>query len=290
MASGAKSKNKGKQKKKHRKGRKKDRKLTAKTADRYDLYQRSVNSPETDVDFLTKVFEDLCGRPLRRLREDFCGTGALAAEFISRHEENRVEGFDLDPEPVEWGKKHNFERLGEAAARMNWHLADVRTPADSPPELTIAANFSYWCFKTREELLSYFRSVRSDLTEDGLFVVDLYGGPEALTEMEEVRDIDGAFEYVWDQQSWEPGTGNYHTCIHFRFRDGSELTDAFVYDWRFWNLTELRDVLIDAGFARATSYFEGTDPDDETSGDGNFEPDPVGENCEAWIGYLVAEK
>ena len=42
--------------------KKKDRKLNAKNGDRYDLYQRSVNSPETDVDFLTEVFEDLRGR------------------------------------------------------------------------------------------------------------------------------------------------------------------------------------------------------------------------------------
>ena len=67
------------------------------------------------------------------------------------------------------------------------------------------------------------------------------------------------------------------------------MKDAFTYVWRFWHLTEIRDVMHDAGFGTVEPYFEGTDEDGE-SGDGNFERDPRGENCEAWIGYLVAEK
>ena len=49
-------------------------------------------------------------------------------------------------------------------------------------------------------------------------------------------------------------------------------------------------MLYDAGFADVTSWCEGTDPEDEDEGDGNFELDARGENCEAWIGYLVAAK
>ena len=78
--------------------KKKDRKLNAKNADRYDLYQRSVNSPETDVDFLTEVFEDLRGRPLRHLREDFCGTSLLSAEFLRRSPENTVDPVVVRPD------------------------------------------------------------------------------------------------------------------------------------------------------------------------------------------------
>lgn len=270
--------------------KKKDRRLSAKTADRLDLYQRSVNSPDTDVDFLLETFETLRGRKPRHLREDFCGTANLTAEFLSRDEQNTAEGFDLDPVPVEWGKHRNFGRLGDGISRMTWHLADVRNPSDRSPDLTLAMNFSYWCFHERAELLEYFKGVHADLVEDGLFVLDLFGGPEALTEMEDIRDIDGAFEYVWDQKSWEPGSGKYKCAIHFRFKDGSEMTDAFVYDWRFWHLTELRDILIDAGFKTVNPYFEGTDPDDEEEGDGIFVVDQVGDNCEAWLGYLVAEK
>ena len=288
---GSSTKSKRKNKKAPKSLKKKDRKLNAKNADRFDLYQRSVNSPDTDVDFITRTFEELRGRELRHIREDFCGTANLCAEFLSRDPQNTAEGFDLDPEPMEWGKKNNFGRVSDGMERMTWHLDDVRNRSDRSPELTTAANFSYWCFKTREELLGYFKHTLEDLADDGMFVMDLYGGPEAYTEMEEIREIDGgAFEYAWDQRRWEPGTGNYEAAIHFRFRDGSELFEAFKYDWRFWYLTELRDVLMDAGFKRVSPYFEGDDPDDEEEGDGEFRFDPIGDNCEAWIGYLVAEK
>ena len=105
----------GKGKAKRRKDKKekkaKKAKLTASTADRHDLYQRSVNSPETDVDFTTKTFEVLRGRPARVLREDFYGTAALAAEFLGRDPANRAQGYDLDPEPVEWGRERNFSKV-----------------------------------------------------------------------------------------------------------------------------------------------------------------------------------
>lgn len=292
MTSSTKSRKKDKKDRgKSKKLKKKDRKLSAGTADRYELYQRSVNSPDTDVDFVTETFRTLRGRPLRHVREDFCGTAAFAAEFLSRDPENTAEGFDLDPEPIEWGKRHNFAPKDEGVAgRMTWHEADVRSSADRAPDATVAFNFSYWFFQEREEMLAYFRLIREDLADDGVFFIDLYGGPDAFVEQEEVRDIDGAFDYVWDQKSWEPGTGRYCSAIHFRFNDGTELENAFEYEWRFWHLTELRDVLKDAGFRQVDSYFEGTDPDDPEEGNGEFSLDPIGENCEAWLGYLVAQK
>lgn len=265
--------------------------LTAEGADRHDLYQRSVNSPETDVDFTMRVFEDLRGRPLRRLREDFCGTAALAAEFLSRNPEHRAEGFDLDPLPVQWGKERNFARVDDGLARMDFQLRDVREPSSVAPDMTLAQNFSYFCFKSRKDLLGYFRAVHANLAPDGVFQMDLYGGPDSMVEQQEERDIeDGAFTYVWDQKEYWPATGEYRCAIHFRFRDGTELTDAFEYDWRLWTLPELKDILAEAGFQETRTYFEGTDPDDEESGNGEFEEDPRGENCLAWIGYLVSLK
>ncbi len=271
-------------------GKKRDRKMTAKTADRYELYQRAVNSPEADIDFLEKAYKHYRGKEPKHFREDFCGTSSMCAEWLSRDGDRTAEGFDLDPEPIEWGKLHNFGKVENLDERMTWHLDDVRSKADRRPDVTAAQNFSYWCFHTRKELLGYFTAVREDLADDGVFVLDLYGGPEATTEQEEIRTLGGGIDYVWDQRKYIPATGRYFTAIHFRFRDGSEMTNAFEYEWRYWTINEIRDVLHDAGFADVTTWFEGTDPDDEEEGDGNFEIDEVGENCEAWLGYLVGAK
>lgn len=271
-------------------GRKRDRKMNAKNADRYELYQRAVNSPDADVDFLEKAFRHYRDRAPKHFREDFCGTSALCAEWLSRDPERTAEGFDLDPEPIDWGKRNNFGGVSDGTARMVWHEADVRDAGDEPACITAAQNFSYWFFKTRKELLHYFATVRQHLADDGVFVMDLYGGPDATVEQEEIRELGGGIEYIWDQREFQPATATYFTAIHFRFRDGSEMRNAFEYEWRYWTLNEIRDVLYDAGFSDVTAWFEGTDPDDEDEGDGNFEIDPIGDNCQAWLAYLVAAK
>lgn len=271
-------------------GKKRDRRMNAKNADRYELYQRAVNSPETDIDFLEKAYAHYRDKRPMRFREDFCGTASMCGEWLSRDPERSAEGVDLDPEPIEWGKRHNFTKVKDGTERVEFRLDDVRSPSAHKPDITAAQNFSYWCFKTRKELLDYCKSVRENLADDGIFVMDLYGGPEATVEQEELRSLGGGIEYVWDQREYVPGTGQFLTAIHFRFRDGSELTNAFEYDWRFWHLGEIRDVLYDAGFSDVTTWFEGTDPDDEDEGDGVFEIDERGENCEAWLGYLVSAK
>jgi len=51
---------------------------------------------------------------------------------------------------------------------------------------------------------------------------------------------------------------------------------------------ELRDLLLEAGFSKATVYWEGEDEDGE--GNGEFTPDEKGEADLAWIAYIVAEK
>jgi len=262
--------------------------LTAAGADKYDLYQRAVQSADTDVRFHRRVFKALRGREPLHFREDFCGTGLLSSEWIQLSKRHTAEGFDIDPEPVAWGLAHNFDPLGEAASRYTVHLKDVRSKSRRAPDVRVAQNFSYYCLRERGELLEYFRAARADIADDGIFVIDLYGGGESGNEMEETVRCPG-FHYVWEQASFFPGTGEYVCHIHFRFPDGTQMRRAFTYNWRQWYLTELYDALIDAGFSKVTRFFEGT-AKDGVSGNGNFRPGLRGENCPSWVAYLVAQK
>ena len=281
---------KGRKKKPRKaKGRKKKPKYTAATADKFELYQASVQSPETDVPFLARVYRSLRKKPALHFREDFCGTGLLSSHWIRQSKKHTAEGFDIDPDPVAWGMAHHFDDLGEDAQRYTVHLKDVRAPSHVKPDVRVAQNFSYCCFHTRAEMLEYFRAVHADLADEGIFVMDLHGGPEATEEMEEERDIEEGFTYVWDQDAFWPGTGEYICYILFRFKDGTEKKRAFTYKWRMWYLTELRDILTEAGFSKVTAYFEGTDANGE-DGNGVFRKGVRGENCESWIAYLAGEK
>jgi hypothetical protein len=265
--------------------------FTAATADRYELYQIAVQSPEADLAFLRRVSRRWNRKEPRHMREDFCGTALLCATWAKR-EDCTAEGFDLDPEPLAWGAVHNLEPLGARAARVLLHQKDVRAKSRVAPDIRIAQNFSYWVFQERKDLLEYFRSARADLAAGGLFAIDVYGGPDATDDIEDARRVEGGFTYVWEQARYLPGSGAYTCHIHFRFQDGSEMRRAFTYHWRFWNLPELRDLLLEAGFGRVETWFEQTEASDRRGlGNGSFVLDESGEtssDCAAWVAYLIA--
>jgi hypothetical protein len=265
-------------------------KFTAKTADKYVLYQRSVQSAEQDIEFLHQTYKQLRNRHPKRFREDFCGTCLMSSYWAKLGSDYTTESYDIDPEPLKWGKENNLKPIGEAADRVKQFTEDARNPSRSAPDVRCAQNFSYWVFKTRPEMLDYFKKVQEDLAEEGIFVIDLHGGPESHQELEEETEMeDESFTYVWDQDSINPITGESTLRIHFRFPDGSEMTNAFVYDWRLWGLPELTDILLEAGFSKVDCYWEGTDEDGE-SGNGEFAVSTQGEACLSYVAYLVAQK
>lgn len=264
--------------------------LTARTADRYELYQEAVQSPEDDFAFLRRIYKKHNGREALHLREDFCGTALLSATWVKRSEKHTAEGFDLDPEPLAWGRKHNLAAVGDAAKRVTLHRKDVREPGLKKADLRLAQNFSYYVFRARNELVGYFRAARAGLAKDGIFAVDCYGGTEAMAEVKEYKRLSRGARYVWDQNAYFPGTGEYLCFIHFRFRGGSRLERCFRYEWRYWSIVEVRDALHDAGFEHVDAYFEQTDrPDGE--GNGVFKLDQrgvSGRDCIGLVAYLVA--
>jgi hypothetical protein len=270
--------------------RKKKRKahLTAKTADRHALYQWSVQDAEAEVSILASTYEELRGKPPIHLREDFCGTALVCAEWV-KDPACTAEAYDIDPEVLSWGAERNFDPDQLANGRCRLFERDVRERSRTPPDIRWAGNFSYRTFKERPVLFDYFRRAYEDLAEDGIFVLDNHGGSETTVEQEERRKIDQGFTYVWDQAEFWPGTGDYECHIHFEFADGSRMEKAFVYDWRLWSTPELKDLLLEAGFERVVLYWEGT-AEDGVSGNGAYEEDEKGENCLSWIGYVVALK
>jgi hypothetical protein len=262
---------------------------TARTADKFELYQLAVQSPKDDLAFVARRFRRERGREPLHLREDFCGTALLCATWVRGRRERTAEGFDLDAGTLRWGREHNLQPLGRAAERVTLHRRDVRERGDRPADIRLAQNFSWSIFKTRAELREYFQSVRAGLAKDGLFALDIYGGTEASEEMEEERRIEEGFTYVWDQHEFLPGTNDYTCHIHFRFRDGSEMKRAFTYEWRLWSMPEVKELLAEAGFRDVRAYFEQSNAHDE--GSGVYRRDETGitcRNCAGWVAYVLA--
>ncbi len=257
-------------------------------ADRHELYEASVQSIAHEVEFLDAAFTELTGRKALTLREDFCGTAAAACEWVRSGRRREAIAVDIDPHVLSWGRDRHVAALKpKQRARVRLVEGDVRTAETGIVDLAVAFNFSWWTFKTRPELLGYFRAVYESLAADGVFVLDIYGGSDAYVEQEEETDY-GLFTYVWDQHGFDPVSARYICHIHFRFPDGSELPRAYSYDWRLWTLPELRELLAEAGFARSVVYWQGEDEDNEPNGE--FAIVERGEADPAWIAYVAAAK
>jgi hypothetical protein len=165
---------------------------------------------------------------------------------------------------------------------------DVRSRTSPKAHVLAAQNFSFWEFKRRPELLDYFKHAHANMDEAGIMVMDMMGGPECLEEDREDTRYLGNFTYVWEQARFDPITHDATFHIHFRFKDGSELTKAFTYNWRFWSIPEVRELLEEAGFSQVHVYWEGTDEDGE--GDNNWKKATWAHSEPAWIAYIVAVK
>ncbi len=262
-------------------------KWTLANADRYALYEESVYDPDADLDFLLRIFREE-GRPAPLvLREDFAGTCKLAGLWVASDERRTAVCLDLDPEPLEYGLERHLKPIGDPAERVDQRLEDVLTSETPPADVVTAFNFSYWGFKDRPTMKRYFARVHACLQDGGVFVLDMQGGPDAQIACEEEREQEG-FWYIWKTEAMDAVTGDVRCSINFEFEDGSKLERAFEYDWRVWHLTELRDILTEAGFEQVDVYWEGSDEDGD--GDGDFQKTASAENEEAWIAYLVAWK
>lgn len=286
-----------------------DKPLTAATADKHRLYGLSVQDVNHDVPVIAEIAYRFLGREAVCLREDFCGTGQLSAAWVtyfdrkrdpSLHDIRTAVGVDLDPAPIEWHIKNISPRLTSGQRdRVSFVQQDVRASNFSTPfDIVHAGNYSLWVFKTRDEMRKYFKSVFNGLANNGVFIVDHYCGPDALrdsrmeTEVEfrhytaagvETDDVgERCFSYQWDQRRYNPVDSSYLCHIHYSFLDGTELRCAFTYDWRYWSMIELLELLQEVGFETHV-FVDTTDPDDPTKERVRKIDDLVIDGCELSI-------
>jgi len=253
--------------------------FSAATADRHRLYQLSVQAADPTLDLLDSVWRARHAAPALKLREDFCGTAYLAAQWVRSDPRRTAVGLDTDRATLDWGARHNLPPLGAAADRVELMERDVREGTGGGFDIVVAFNFSYCVFHERRTLVEYMRAARRALAKGGCLVMDMHGGPDSQCMLEETTVHEG-FEYVWEHESFDPITHRTVCRIHFRFPDGTELPRAFTYDWRHWSMPELRDALSDAGFRDIEAWW---DDDDDV-----IRRKETAVNTESWVGYLVA--
>ncbi len=254
---------------------------TAKALSKHDYYEAAVQEPEAEIDFMLQAFKAFKRPKPVTVREDFCGTAINSIDWVKAGKHNRAIGVDLDKALLrDVASQRIAARLDESQRqRITIIPGDVLSPELRAEHLradaVLALNFSYWVFKERAVMRDYFANVRAAINDRGLFILDFFGGSDVLVELQERRRVrkHGGFTYVWDQNRYDPVTGDYLCKIHFEFpaprpraesgkksRRAADLRppmrNAFTYPWRLWTLPELRDILTDAGFKRVEVFTE----------------------------------
>jgi SAM-dependent methyltransferase len=261
------------------------------TLDKYKLYHNSVQNPDADIDAMKKAWRlRYKDSMFQTLREDFCGTFANTVAWVSKNRLNYGIGIDLDNEPINYGKKNYLASLTtEQQTRIKILHANVLSLKLPRADVVCAFNFSYYCFHERKVLLAYFKSVFKKLNKKGMFVLDCLGG--SLTQLandHKKRFPREKYTYHFEQLSFDPIHSRAKFAIHFKFKTGKSLMNAFTYDWRMWTIPEIRELLEEAGFKTSKVFWEGLTKKGE--GSGVYRVKEKGEECESWIAYIAAYK
>lgn len=256
--------------------------------DKYDLYSQSVQAPDSDVGFFLDTYKELRGgRVPHILREDFCGTFSICCEWVKLDPQNVAHGLDLDPEPIDYGKKRYLKALTpEEQRRVRIQLKNVLDRDVPKSDIIAAQNFSYCIFHKREELRAYLENAFFSLNNGGIMLMDIFGGSQTQGPIEDCTE-DKDFNYYWDQHSFDPISHRAKFSIHFSLKGGKKYRDCFTYDWRLWTIPEIREMMEEVGFRKTHVYWEGSQGEE---GNGIFTRQEVGEDCESWIAYVVGEK
>ncbi|QOI99229.1 MAG: class I SAM-dependent methyltransferase [Phycisphaeraceae bacterium] len=265
--------------------------------DRYECYERCVQSPGHVASFVRAVHG---GSPLV-LREDFCGSAAVARRWAAEGAGRgaRAVGVDCDPGALEAARvMARAERVADE--HLGLRRADAVSDADpSPADVVFVGNFSIGYIHGRAALVRYLAATRARLAcrsgdgrPAGVLVFDVYGGAGAFRTggLERVRVTPGGLviRYSWRREAADPVSGMVENSVSFRVEQGGEVVReylrAFEYRWRLWGLPELRDALDEAGFGLCQVYTEINDD----SGGRPMEVGPGESLGEDWVVLVAA--
>jgi hypothetical protein len=237
---------------------------------RHECYELCVQSPRHIVAMLRAIHAN---EPLL-LREDFCGTAAVARRWCeegrARGDSSRALAIDLDDDCLARAERLAADGGGAGAAdRLSLRRGDaILAPDEEAADVVFVGNFSIGYIHRRAGLVAYLRRTRERLARGnggfggGVFVCDLYGGAGAFrlgsldrTHMSRGPEV---IKYHWEHEAADPTTGMVRNSISFRvIRDGELVAQwdrAFVYEWRLWSIPELADALVEAGFHSPAVY------------------------------------
>eukprot|EP00850_Spirogloea_muscicola_P018133 SM000163S02301 [mRNA] locus=s163:34909:36904:- [translate_table: standard] len=90
---------------------------------KHALYQRAVQRPRGDISYLLKFFlMYVGGRVPLCLREDFCGTALICAEWLKADARRTAIALDLDEEALRWGACQHLSAFQDRVALFHGNV------------------------------------------------------------------------------------------------------------------------------------------------------------------------
>lgn len=222
-------------------------------SERYRLYEAAVQTPELDIELIARLFRARAGRIPLTLREDFCGTALLSARWVESDDDREAVAVDIDRSVLAYAERVHRAALEDDAERLELVRGDVRALSERAFDVITAMNFS-WALFDDAELADYLASAARCLEDDGLLVLELFGGRELVRPLVREHPHEG-FVYLWEQRGYDAERALLDARIHFRTGE-TELRDAFAYRFHLRSLERLRAMLRDAGLDETELYVE----------------------------------
>ncbi len=273
------------------------------SVDALELYRWAVQDPETHATVLDVMHRRVHpGRSARSLREDFAGTCAESVAWVALRPGRTAIAVDLDAKTLAWARRRAERLLGPMADRVMFIEGDSLAVGVEAARADIISvlNFSILYLREAAMLERYLAHARRCLSDDGILVMNVFGGPEAMRVGSTRHRIEPrprlpsergvpAFDYRWEVKRFDPATGEIQCAIHFEIDDRAarrEVRDAFEYRWRLWSVEALMNACRTAGFTRVEMWRHTYNP-----GNGVFlgPVDPgVVRGLNQWTAYVVA--
>ncbi|KAJ1921539.1 hypothetical protein H4219_000576 [Mycoemilia scoparia] len=294
----------------------------AKKIDKHDLYEQSVQTPKKEVRNLETLYRRLAyqykpsdvdedrSRPYAlSLREDFCGTAALCAEWVSHDCKRWGIGVDIDPEVINYGLEKTLPKrrldqgdritlvtadVSKAFASRDWPKNNNDDDYDDddrkrgawarsigggkfevpPVDIIASLNYSMGFYHKRADLIRYLKHSYNNLEDFGILVCDIFGGMDSYSSNNVTIREFSDFRYKFEQKNFDLATNTAQLSISYRMADGTHLKDAFAYTFRVYTPFELKEAMLESGFKAVSIWMpveKKDDSEDESSGNGGYE-------------------
>ena len=129
---------------------------------KHDLYQNSVQNVKKEVEFFRKMYRLIYNKVPYTFREDFCGTGLLANEWVKNSVENTSVGIDIDQEALDFGTEKNTST--DRVKLLNHNVLD-QYDQNQKFDIICSLNYSHFLLTKRKDIKKYFENVYANISK-----------------------------------------------------------------------------------------------------------------------------